>query len=434
MIDFLRRISLSRLLALCAATVTVGAGSTALAVAVTSGPTPPPKPLADAIHAALLAPAPSGVSARVTLVNHLFEGSEIASEVSGQDGNPLLGGGEGRLWIGSEGDARLELQSESGATELVYDHGTVTVYDAANEKLYRYTPPASTSEGAESDASGSEGSGSSPEGSASGSGEQEAEQSAPTVGRIESELTQLMGDLDISGAIPTDVAGEPAYAATVAPKRNAGLFGNVELAWDSRNGVPLRVAVYAKHDASPAVELTVTEISFEAVPASVFTLDLPAGVKETTIRPFHGTKAGQDGSAPAGQEGDAEGNSGGDEVTGLTAVQAAAPFTVQAPESLAGMARHDVRLVDLNGHKAVFVGYGEGLGGIAVIESAAKGGGEEAVPIGGLSLPSRTIDGAKATELPTELGTILAYHSGGVEHLLLGSVTASTIEAAARGL
>lgn len=407
MSNYLRRISLRRLLLLCAATVALGTAGTAVALAVDTGPTPPAKPLASAIHAALTATAPSGVSARVELVDHLFEGSEIQSQAEGGGaGNPLLSGGAGRLWI-TAGHVRLELESESGATELLWSEGTLTLYQASSHTLYRYTPPTETG-GGEARAADGEG------------------KSIPTVAAIQEELARLMGHLAISGATPTDVAGQPAYAATVAPKRDSGLFGDAEVAWDASNGAPLRFAIYAKGNATPAIELTVTEVSFGAVPSSDFSLDLPSGLKETTIEPseHQGTGHSAHGAGRPSVE-----------ATGLAAVQAAVPFQLQAPATLAGMQRHEVRLIGADGHSAALIGYGEGLGGIVVIETAASGKRHEAESSSGSAeLPTKTIDGAKATELPTVLGTLLSFRSGGVEHVLAGSVTPSTIEAAARGL
>ena len=57
--SYLRHISTRRLLALLAAAVVVLAGSAAAIALATggSGPTPPPKPLAQAVHDALAAPA-----------------------------------------------------------------------------------------------------------------------------------------------------------------------------------------------------------------------------------------------------------------------------------------------------------------------------------------------------------------------------------------
>src|SRR3954451_22834258 len=92
--SYLRHISTRRLLALvvgCALAVGVGAAAIALA-AGGAGTTPPPKPLADAIHDALAAPRPAGVSARIDFTNHLVDAASL------QGADPLLTGAKGRLW------------------------------------------------------------------------------------------------------------------------------------------------------------------------------------------------------------------------------------------------------------------------------------------------------------------------------------------------
>ncbi|MEA2270937.1 MAG: hypothetical protein QOC64_3547, partial [Solirubrobacteraceae bacterium] len=62
--SYLRHISTRRLLALVAGCVlAAGGGAAAIALAAGgSGPTPAPKPLAQAIHDALAAPQPAGVT------------------------------------------------------------------------------------------------------------------------------------------------------------------------------------------------------------------------------------------------------------------------------------------------------------------------------------------------------------------------------------
>ncbi len=49
-------------------------------------------------------------------------------------------------------------------------------------------------------------------------------------------------------------------------------------------------------------------------------------------------------------------------------------------------------------------------------------------------LPKVTINGASASELRTELGTLLSFERSGVRYVLAGSVTPAAIEALARGL
>src|SRR5262245_37270788 len=104
---FLRRISTRRLLALAAALVVAAAGTGAIAIAATGGgPTPPPKPLDEAVHDALAAQPPEGVTARVHFTDNLIGESVL----EGTD--PVLGGASGRLWATADGRLRLELQAD----------------------------------------------------------------------------------------------------------------------------------------------------------------------------------------------------------------------------------------------------------------------------------------------------------------------------------
>jgi hypothetical protein len=403
MSSLLRRLPLPRLL--CATAVAVGVACTALASALGNDPKPAPKPLSQAIHDALTAPPTQGFSAHVSFTNHLIEGASIQAQEDGASSSPLLSGAEGRVWIAADGNVRLELQSEKGAVQILYDGSTLTLYQSASNTLYQYTPPASQDGDAWPQPAG-------------GSGR------VPSVAEIQEAITHLMGHANLSGAVPTDVAGQPAYAVKISPARNGGLVGGAELAWDAVHGVPLRLALYAKGQSAPVLALTATDVSYGPIPSSVFSLSLPAGVKTTKITPPTGGE---------GRSGHAQVDAG---TTGAAAVQAKLPFALQAPASLAGMARHEVRLVEVDGHQAALLSYGEGLGGIVVIESQAKQGAGRQTEAGSSppTLPHVSIDGAKAAELPTALGTVLSYDSNGVDHLLAGSVTPSVLQEAARGL
>lgn len=421
MSSFLRRLPLSRLLLLCAVLIGAGVLGTALASALGGDPKPAPKPLAQAIHDALSAPRPQGFSAHVTFVNHLVEGATLQGQQgggSGAGGNPIISGAEGRAWISNDGKMRLELQSGKGATQVLYDGTTLTIYEASSNTLYTYTP-----------SSGPGGPGSTHAGPSS------ASSTPPSVAKIQEAIDRLMGQVNLSGATPSDVGGQPAYAVRISPRSNGGLVGGAELAWDANHGVPLKLAIYAKDNPSPVLSLTATEVSYGPIESSVFSLSLPAGVKRTQIAPPR-SSSGTDGSSGAdGRRPRIDAST-----TGLSAVQAKVPFTLQAPSTLAGMSRHQVRLIEVNGHASALVSYGEGLGGIVVIESQGKEGstgeheGSAEGPSSGLSLPQVSIGGAKASELPTALGTLLRFQSDGVDHVLAGSVTPSTLQAAARGL
>ena len=76
--------------------------------------------------------------------------------------------------------------------------------------------------------------------------------------------------------------------------------------------------------------------------------------------------------------------------------------------------------------------YGEGMGAIAVLQSAA---GPEGKPeAGGFEFPQINIDGATGTELATPLGTMVTFRRGDVDYVVIGSVPPVAAENAARGL
>jgi hypothetical protein len=397
---YLRRISTMRLLVIGAMLTLLAAATAAIALAATGGgPTPPPKPLDEAVHDALSASPPEGVTARVHFTDNLIGESVL------EGSDPLLGGASGRLWAASDGQLRLELQadvskSSAGDLELLVDKSRFTVYDPGTETVYEGTLP---HHGVESDEGG-------------------GKDQPPSLARVREGIEEAMKHADLSGAIPSDVAGRPTYTLHLAPKEDGGLVGGAELAWDAANGAPLRAALYAKGESSPVLELSATEVSFGPVSESVFEVSPPPGAKVVELNP------------PARGEG--EGSGGSASVTGLESVQAEISFPLSAPPSLAGMARDQVRLVSSGEDAGALITYGKGLGGIAVLElPAGEAGSSEAGEAGDLQLPSVSIAGAsRAQELETPLGTLIRFRRGRVEYAVAGSVTAAVARAAAQGL
>ena len=385
--SFLRRASTRSVLFVVTAVVVLAAGGAAIAVAAGGGgPTPPAKPLDQAIHDALAATPADGVTARVTFTNKLFPSGSLV----GQAGSALMSGASGRLWLTNDGRGRVELQSDAGDVQITWDTKQISIYDASSNTVYRADLPA----GADAASAGPD------------------TNAPPALAEIDSFLNTLGSRWAISGAQPTDVAGRPAYSVSVAPKHDGGLLGSLELAWDAVQGVPLRVGVYAQGGTQPVLQLAVTDIAYGAVPSSDVDVPPPAGAKVVDL-----------GSGPAGAE-----KTSGPAVTGLDAVQAAAGFPVVAPDSLVGLPRKDVRLV---GGKTAVVLYGQGLGGILLVErkaDTASSGGSSALS----SLPTVSLDGLTAHELSTPLGTVLQWQSGGTSYVLAGSLPAAAAESAAR--
>ena len=310
--------------------------------------------------------------------NHESSCASLASgggEASQLASSPLLSGASGRLWISSDGKARLELQSEKGDTQILYDGHNVSMYDASTNTLYRYTPPQESASGSDPGAGSSDSKGSATD-----------HNKVPTVAEIEEGIANANKHANLSGATPTDVAGQAAYTVRISPRENGGLIGGGELSWDAVHGVPLRAAVYSTTSASPVMELAATEISYAPVNSSTLDFTAPANAKieEVTLP----SKAGS-------------GTSG------------AAPTDTSKPHVTT---------------------HGKGLGAIALVESPVKAGAKESTHSQLEGLQKVTINGTSASELPTALGTLLSFERAGVRYLLVGSVTPASIEAFARGL
>jgi outer membrane lipoprotein-sorting protein len=366
--NLLRRLPVSRLLLLCALVLGIGISATALAFALGTGAKPPAKPLPQAVHDALEGAqggSVQGVSANITLSNHLLEGANLADGAGGGlASSPLLAGGSGRLWVAKDGRMRIELQAQNGDTQIVYDGHTVTIYDAANNTVYRYTPKN--------------------EGGTGSPAKPETGTQTPSVAEIEKSIADIRKHAKLSEATPTNVAGQPAYTVRIAPNEGGSLLGGAELSFDANNGAPLRAAVYSSTNSSPVIELAATEVSFGAVPDSVFQIAPPAGAKVEEL------------ALPSG----------------------AAAQT----HDKTGTAAKDAPKVS---------SHGQGISSVGVLEAQSKSSktGSELE-----ALPKVKVNGLTASELRTELGTILTFERAGVRYVVAGAVAPSAVEAIARGL
>jgi outer membrane lipoprotein-sorting protein len=390
----LRSLSTRRLTAIVAAVVALAATAAVAQAALNNSPKPQPKALDRAIVDAVNAPPVDGVSARIKFTNALIPNGALPNGSA----SPILTGATGRVWIAKDGRFRLELQSERGDAQLSSDGNTLTVYDASAKTVYRMALPQEKA------------------------GTQD-EQEPATLAGVRKGLDQLAQAWTLSGAKPTSTAGHPSYTLRISPKDDGGLLGAGELAWDATHGVPLRAAVYAQGQSNPVLELEATSISYGAINDNDLRVSVPSGVKAVDVAgpAGHGAKPGTK-----------------EDVQGVAAVQKQLGFQLASPGKLAGLPRKDVRLVDFGGEQGALSVYGQGLGGIAVIQREA-GGSQEQKPQSGrgrdqVQLPQVNIDGATGTELATALGTVVDFERGGVHYTVLGSVPPVAAENAARGL
>ena len=415
----IRSLSRTRLTVMVAALVGLAVTAAVASAALGGGETPPPRPLAEAIHRAATAPPPAGVSARIEFANRLLPAGALPEG----EAPPLLAGASGRLWARPDGRFRLELQSRRGDAQVASDGRNLTVYDASSKTVYRAEMPRGEQRG------GPSGKGKRPDGEARG----EDRRGPPTVAEIERKLAELSKRVELSGARPESRGGQPAYSVRVAPRNDGGLLGAAEVAWDAVRGVPLRAAVYAQGESEPVLDISATEVSYEAVPLSDVAVEPPAGTRVVRVEP------------PRDERGDRGERKGAKDrgVTGLSAVRKALPFDLAAPDELAGLPRREVRLIDHGGRPGALVVYGRGLGAIGVVEQLAerpgapgaqpenRAGGPEAELRG---LPQISVEGATGTELATALGTLIRFERDGVAYVVVGSVPPVAAETAAREL
>jgi hypothetical protein len=362
---------------------------TAFALTRSSGPTPPKRSLAAAIHTALAGKPVAGVALSFSIHEHLLPGSStLVSQLPAS-------GATGRAWLAG-GRARIQIHSRLGLVDAGFDGRRVTLWDHKTGTAYVLPLPRDHARHA---------------GSA-------ARRRVPATAELQTLLRRIGRGALLSGAVPGTAAGRPAYTVRVSPRRDAGLLGAAELAWDAQHGVPLRFAVYPTGSSDPAIEITVTHIRYGAVAAHDLAVSPSAGTRLVRVH------------LPARRElASSAHHAGSASDTGPAAVARAVGFRLAAPRSVAGLTRTAVRSVDLGSAPAALLVYGHGLGAIAVIEQQASAGGHTLA-----GLPAATIAGTRGRELETTLGTLVQFTRGGVTYTVAGFQPASVVTGAAGSL
>ena len=103
--------------------------------------------------------------------------------------------------MSNDGRMRLELQSDNGDAQVVVSNGRFWIYDpSANTRMRQAARP--------------------PHGQAVLGQRQDPDDRA-----IQQQVNELIQHANLSGAIPSDVAGQAAYTVRVSPKHDGGLLG-----------------------------------------------------------------------------------------------------------------------------------------------------------------------------------------------------------------
>ena len=179
-----------------------------------------------------------------------------------------------RVWYGGEDQQRLALLGTLGESDIVRNGADVWTWSSEDNSATHYQLPAR------------------PEGAPAAD--------APLTDPSQLALTpqqaadQALAAIDPSTAVTVDgtasVAGRDAYELVLTPRADAttgatSLVGQVRIAVDAEQHLPLRVQVWAKEAPAPAFEVGFTQVSFDAPPAEQFEFSPPPGAKvdESTL-------------------------------------------------------------------------------------------------------------------------------------------------------
>ena len=186
----------------------------------------------------------------------------------------LTGSHTVNVWYSSPRHFRLAVPEQLSETDLIADGSTAWVWQSTANTVTEYSLPAGSKAPM------------TPPTSAPLTPQQAAQQVLAAVGKT----TAVSVDSNVT------VAGQPAYELVLAPKDSRSLIGQVQIAIDGRNGVPLRLQVYARNASTPAFQVGYTAIQFVTPAPADLSFSPPPGAQVTKV-----SLGSQQPSGPAGQ-------------------------------------------------------------------------------------------------------------------------------------
>ena len=275
-----------------AAVAVVGAGVAAKTLAVAAEPDLAPRSAAqllvdlqtaslDGLSGTVVERADLGLPAITSMLGNL--GGTGAAGATGPGSTNLTSLISGkhtlRVWYSGPDKARVALVGTDGETDVIHNGNDVWIWDSKANTAAHHVFTDKEKAGAPKD--------------------------------MPKDLTNQMpktpqeaADLALKAIDPTTVvstgnsakiAGRNAYELILSPRDTSSLIGQVRLAIDAKQHVPLRVQVLPKGSSQPAVEIGFTQVSFNRPDSAQFNFTPPAGAKVTEADP---SKAGGAAKAP----------------------------------------------------------------------------------------------------------------------------------------
>lgn len=194
-------------------------------------------------------------------------------------GNPtslsslLTGSHTIRVWYASPGHFRLAVPEPLSESDVIRDGSTAWEWQSTLNKVTKFTLPAHPQE-------------------------QQVPRQPLTPQQAAQRVLAAVGPTTTVGvASNVSVAGQAAYALVLAPKDTRSLVGQVQIAVDGRNGVPLRLQVFARGASSPAFQVGYTSIQFVTPAPADLSFTPPPGATVTQVNLADGGRAPGHGHA-----------------------------------------------------------------------------------------------------------------------------------------
>jgi hypothetical protein len=178
----------------------------------------------------------------------------------------LTGSHTFRVWYAAPEHYRLAAPSSLSETDVIRSGRTVWIWQSTANSVTEITVPADTAKPM-------------PAATPALTPQQAAKQVLAAVGPT----TTVSVDTNVM------VAGQAAYELVLAPKDSRSLVGQVRLAIDGHNGVPLRVQVFARGASSPAISVGFTSVTFATPAPADVSFTPPPGAKITKVNPGQNT-------------------------------------------------------------------------------------------------------------------------------------------------
>ncbi|MFV2020692.1 LolA family protein [Micromonospora sp. LOL_023] len=265
---FTSRPAMRWLVPTAAAAVLIGGGAAIGALAASADPVLPPRSAeqllvdlqtaeVDGMSGTVVHRAELGLPTALTLAGKVGAGEGLGSLI---DGTQTL-----RVWYAGPDQARLALVRTLGETDVIRNGRDVWVWSSQQQEATHITLPEHDDTGAELT----------------------PEAYVTPQAAADQALAAIDDSTEVSVGRSAEIAGRTAYELILTPRAEESLVGEIRIAIDSVEYVPLRFAVYPAGGDRAAVETSFTQVSFERPDAEQFVFNPPPG---TTV-----TEAGEDG-------------------------------------------------------------------------------------------------------------------------------------------